>query len=78
MSPNLFKVLLHMGAIFHAIKDVEKGVVDIIHGQPSLGDLKAVAGDLAEILRDGIFNIPGMTGDVVEAVAAELEAIAKG
>lgn len=72
MSPSLLKVLLHFSTVVSAIKDVERGVSDLVHGQPSAADAKAVLGDMLGLITAGFITVPGLTSDQLTSLETEI------
>lgn len=73
MNPNIIAVLLHIGGVIKAVKDIEKGIQDAIHGDFKADDLKAVLDDVLSLISGGVLSFPGMTKDELAAVIADLQ-----
>lgn len=72
MSPSLLSVLLHVGSIIQTLKDIEKGVQDLVTGKPSSQDLKSIVTDLASLLSSGVISMPGFTQEQMSTVIGDL------
>lgn len=63
---NPIAILLHVGKIIHAIKDVEAAISDLVHKQFSKDDLKKVLGDVKDLVDSGLISIPGLTSQQLD------------
>lgn len=70
---NPIALLLQIGKIIQAFKDVEKGIADLIHKNYSPSDLKAVLEDIKAIVDSGLISIPGISAAEIDAAITGLE-----
>lgn len=75
--PSVIAILLHVGKIIQAVKDIESEVLDLIHKDPAKAaqDAKAILADIQALVSDGLIAIPGISADQINAVIASLESV---
>lgn len=73
MNLGFVSILLNLGKLIHLIKDVEHGITDLANGKPYQDDVKAVLGDIGELMKSGLINIPGLTQEQVQAILGDIQ-----
>ena len=73
--PSVIAILLHVGKIISAVKDVEKAVADLVAKNMAAepGDVKAILEDLKGLVDSGLISIPGVSAAQIDQVIADLE-----
>lgn len=69
---NAIGILLHLGKIIQAIKDVEQGISDLAHKQYKKEDLAKVLSDIKGLIDSGLIAIPGLSAAELDAVIDSL------
>lgn len=72
MNPSILKVLLNVGKIIKAVKDVEGLVSDVVAGKSLQSDAVAICGDLVALIDSGVIVIPGISKEEAQAALQEL------
>lgn len=72
---NPISILLHVGAIISAVKDLEQTISDAVHKGNVSADIKKVLEDVSNLVDSGIINIPGVSSDQLKEVIKSLEGV---
>lgn len=67
------KIMMHLGEIIQALKDLEHAVVDVVQGKASSADAEKVLSDLQALVSSGLISIPGISDSQIVAALASLK-----
>lgn len=75
MNPSVLAILLHVGKVIQAVKDVEHAVADLVSGKPSAADAQAVLEDVLGLVTSGLINVPGMNAEQLQQIVNDVKAV---
>lgn len=75
MNPSIFQIFTHLGKILETLKDVEKGIQDIVEKKANAADWEKVLADVADLLGAGLINIPGVSQDQLNQIVGSVKGV---